>query len=220
MCSGQWTWRDVAARRNIRLDIPIKSFIHRQWISIRKQLPSLRPVSPWCLLNVMKSTRARLALLFVCTAVVHSPSRVSYGFRKRIDNARGHVGYTKIVYLLGKAGELVQVSISDIYGRLCHCCSALESNRRKRETFSMSASTREFCDSCTLNINLSRVFFTLFSQGDYSVHAWGDPRDPPRDPRFSSFSLSAQKESRRAPFGSKSSQMCSKIRRAYQIGKH
>lgn len=42
---------------------------------------------------------------------------------------------------------------------------------KERLSFSMSASTREFRDSCTLNVNLSRVFFTLFDQGDYSMHA-------------------------------------------------
>lgn len=40
-----------------------------------------------------------------------------------------------------------------------------------KERLSMSASTRKSRDSCTLNVNLSRVFFTLFGQGDYSVHA-------------------------------------------------
>lgn len=104
-CSWRRTGRDVAARQDIRLDNPIKSFTRRQRISIRKQFPlSLQLVSPWYLLNVMKWASHSFLVLFFSSLspIVHSSSRASYGSRKRIDNGHGHVGYTKIVCLLEK----------------------------------------------------------------------------------------------------------------------
>lgn len=166
------------------------------------------------------NARASLALLFVCTAVVHSPSRVSYGSRKRIDNGRGHVGYTKIVYLLEKPASLSKCRYPIYTVDNVIVVRRSSQTAVKERLFQWARALENFVTVVRSTQISLEYFFMLFSQGDYSVHAWGDPRDPPRDPRFSSLSLSAQKEFRRAPFGSKSSQMCSKIRRAYQIGKH
>lgn len=121
-CSWRRTWRDVAARQNIRLDNPIKSFTHQQRISIRKQSlipPSFRPVSPWYLLNVMKwacISFVSLLLFSSLSPIVRSPSRASYGSRKRIDNGHRHVEYTKIVCLLKKPVGSSRCRYPAVYG--------------------------------------------------------------------------------------------------------
>lgn len=94
--------------------------------------------------------------------------------REKSIMVRGHVGYTKIVCLLEKpAGSsrcrypTCTVDYIIVVTRSSQIDVKIDSL-----SFSLSTSrTRESRDSCTLNVNLSRAFFTLFNRGDYSVHA-------------------------------------------------
>lgn len=89
----------------------------------------------------MKLTRARVSHFSSRAAVVHSPSRVSLALERESIMVAGTRWIYKDCLSPGKAGELAEVSISGIYGRLCHRCS---SQTVVKETFSTSASTREF----------------------------------------------------------------------------
>lgn len=67
--------------------------------------------------------------------------------------------------------------------------------------------------------SLSSIFYSIRPGGDYSVHAWGSAWPSSRPP-VSPLSLSVERNQGPPPFESKPPQMCSKIRRARQIGKN
>lgn len=179
---------------------------------------SLRPVSPSYLLNVIKWAFYSFLLLFFSS---HRPFTLE-GSRKRIDNAHGSVGYTKIVWLLEKPAGSSRCRYP-VYGRLYHCCYALESDRRKRE--------RERERDSLDERQHSKVSWQLYAQRKsllsifYTVRPGELFRARVRsrvtlfETPVSPLSLSIERN-RGAPFKPKLPQMCSKIRRARQIGKN
>lgn len=128
---GHDATRHVTSRRNICLDNPIKSFIYRQRISICKQ-PLLSPPGRCITLIFTKryEINVLLSLSFVSPSSIH-PRELPRALEREIDNGSRTRWIYKDCLPPGKAGGLVEVSISDLHGRLYHCCYALESNRRK-----------------------------------------------------------------------------------------
>jgi len=147
-------------------------------------------------------------------ALSHRPFTLESFLWLSKENGHGHVGYTKIVCFLEKPVNSSRCRYL-VYGRLYHCCYALESGRRKRETLSTSASTRVSWQLYTQRKSLSSIFYSVRPGGLFRARVRRTLLEIPVSP----FSLSVERN-QESPFESKSPQMCSKIRRARQIGKN
>jgi len=151
--------------------------------------------------------------------------------RKRIDNARGHVGYTKIVCLLEKPAGSSRCRYPGIHGYVALVTRARIKSPRERDSVDPSKHLRvpvtvvhlaqiSFSLFPSLSLPPIRAFFTLFGQGGlFRARVRKCATLSSRSP-VSPLSLSIERSLALPAFSSKPPQMCAEIRRARRIGGH
>jgi len=134
---------------------------------------------------------------------------------KRIDNGSRTCRIYKDCLLPGKACELIEVSISSVQSTTSLLLRARVRSPQKRNSPDKREYSRVSWQLYTQHKSLSSIFYSIRPGGLFRARVRRTLLEIPVSP----FSLSVERN-QESPFESKSPQMCSKIRRARQIGKN